>query len=258
MSDMYPHGHPHEHHHAPRAAIVDFGLGNLYSVMMACRRVGFHAFITHERAAIEQADCVILPGVGAYGSAMEALVRLDLVSLLRDTAAAGRKPLVGICLGVQLLMDESSEFGRHAGLGIVPGRVVSLRSLVPTMNLTIGADLDAALSRFKVPHIGWNRVHQSGRARTPLLDGVPDGDWMYFVHSFVVRPADPAVVAATTTYEGVEFCSAVRYKNVHAFQFHPERSGRHGLALYANLLRLVRDGMSEPVAGVAGVEGVPR
>lgn len=257
MSDLQMHGHPNEHHHGPRAAIVDFGLGNLYSVMMACRRVGFHAFITHERQAIEQADCVILPGVGAYGSAMEALGRLDLVSLLRDIADEGRVPLVGICLGVQLLMQESSEFGRHAGLGIIPGQVVSLRSLVPTFVPGSVMSLDD-LPRLKVPHIGWNRVNLSGRARTPLLDGVPDGDWMYFVHSFVVRPADRAVITATTTYENIEFCSAVRHRNVHAFQFHPERSGRHGLAIYANLYRLVTQPQSSSQSSPPNSQGVVR
>lgn len=216
-------------HDPARVAIVDHGLGNLFSVAHACRAVGLSAAITADRGEIERADAVILPGVGAFGDAMATLRRLDLVSPLRDLVAAGR-PLVGICLGVQLLMSESCEFGRHEGLGVVPGRVVRL------------ANPREGGRALKVPQVGWNRIarpdgslpdHWAGT----LLDGVRDGEFMYFVHSFVVVPEDASVVLSTTAYGDVEFCSSVSSGSIFACQFHPERSGRRGLDIYGNLRR---------------------
>jgi len=215
-----------------KVAIVDHGLGNLYSVKHACAQVGLPAVITSSKQEILNADAVILPGVGAFRDAMDTLHRLDLVSVLRDIAASSR-PLVGICLGVQLLMTESFEFGRHKGLGIIEGPVVRFQG-----------PMEGA-RKLKVPHIGWNRVRRTapdGKAvgdpwANTLLDGLADGEYMYFVHSFIAQPQDRSVVLSTSRYGHVEFCSSLHYRNVFACQFHPERSGVEGLKIYRNLVQ---------------------
>ena len=209
----------------PKVAIVDFGLGNLYSVRHACRKVGLDAEITSSRQAILEADAVILPGVGAYRDAMENLRRLDLVSVLRDIAASD-KPLVGVCLGMQLLMSESFEFGHYQGLDIIKGSVVHFGR--PQED---GRPL-------KVPQIGWNRIHKPGQGTDwsmSLLAGVPYEAYMYFVHSYVVQPEDQEWTLSTTRYGDVEFCSSLQKGTVFACQFHPERSSQWGLAIYQNL-----------------------
>jgi glutamine amidotransferase len=211
-------------------AIIDFGLGNLFSVKQACEYAGLQAHITSARKDIQSSDAVILPGVGAFGDAMASLRKLDLVELLRDMATLGT-PLMGICLGVQLLMTESYEFGRHPGLGIISGPVVRFDN--PRQNGKI----------LKVPQVGWNRIYRGPGNRSAAvdqwagtpLDGLAEGEWMYFVHSFIVQPEDPAVILATTRYGHIEFCSALRTGNTFACQFHPERSGPQGLRIYQNL-----------------------
>ena len=203
-------------------AIVDYGMGNLFSVKQACERVGLAAKVTPSSDDVRAASAVILPGVGAFGDAMDALRRLGLVDVLRDVAAAGT-PLMGICLGLQLLMRTSHEFGVHGGLGLVDGDVVRL-------------DAPAASRRLKVPHIGWNRL-EVPRARSwsgSWLEGVREGAWMYFVHSFYVRPADPDLVISTTRWGDVDVCSSLQSGNLFGCQFHPERSGPEGLRIYRN------------------------
>ncbi len=217
-----------------RVAIVDYGLGNLYSVKHACAHVGLDGVITSSVRDLLAASAVILPGVGAFGDAMDNLHRLDLVGALREIAASAT-PLVGICLGQQLLMTESHEFGRHRGLGIVEGEVIRFPDPVE------------AGRALKVPQVGWNRVHKvtpgSEGATDPweagLLRGVVDGEYMYFVHSFIVRPADRGLVLATSRYGDVTFCSSLQLGNVFACQFHPERSGVEGLKMYRNLAALL-------------------
>ena len=211
-------------------AIVDYGLGNLHSVQLACEHVGLAARITSDRREVLDADAVILPGVGAFGDAMGTLNRLDLVGVLRDVAASG-KPLFGICLGLQLLMESSEEFGQHQGLGIIKGRVVPLGE--PRENGR----------RLKVPQVGWNGVQKPATvdwSETPLRD-IATNEMFYFVHSFVVVPEDEGVVCSTTAYGDVDFCSSVRYGNVFACQFHPERSGERGLTVYHNLVHSLSD-----------------
>lgn len=219
----------------PRVAIIDYGLGNLFSVKQACERAGMHGIITSSRREILTADAAILPGVGAFGDAMQTLTRLDLVSVLRDVAASG-KPVVGICLGLQLLMSVSHEFGYHRGLEVVDGEVLSLREAL------------GDTSRPKVPHIGWNRIHTIGapiltNGHAPwagsLLHGLRDGEFVYFVHSFYAKPSDPSVVLSVTRYGPVEFCSSLRRGNVFGCQFHPERSGSQGLRFYRNLAEMI-------------------
>jgi glutamine amidotransferase len=213
-----------------KVAIIDFGLGNLFSVQRACERAGFLAEITSAKEVVLAADGVILPGVGAFGDAMENLRRADLVSPLRSIAHAG-KPVIGICLGQQLLMSESEEFGHHRGLGLIEGTVVRFRDPV---------DRDGR--SLKVPHVGWSRIRrpeEPGGNGDPWdgspLDGLPDGTYMYFVHSFHVQPADRSVRLSVTNYGDAEFCSAVRLRNICAFQFHPERSGPAGLSIYRRM-----------------------
>jgi glutamine amidotransferase len=191
-----------------------------------------NATITSDRREIAAADAVILPGVGAYGDAMACLKRLDLVGPLREIAASG-KPLLGVCLGQQLLMSESYEFGRHAGLNIVPGDVVRFDNP------------QGRRGPLKVPHVGWNRIAKPagdpGRWEGSPLDRRSEGEYMYFVHSFYVRPKDPSVVLAVSKYGDTEFTAAVRHGNVVAFQFHPERSGRAGVAVYRRFSEMVAD-----------------
>ncbi|MGB6064903.1 MAG: imidazole glycerol phosphate synthase subunit HisH [Desulfomonilaceae bacterium] len=227
----------------PKVAIVDLGLGNLFSVKHACEHVGIHAFITSEKSHVLSADAVILPGVGAFGDAMNSLKRLDLIEPLKDVADSS-KPLIGICLGLQLLMTESQEFGTHKGLGIVDGPVVRFDKPHGP-----GGPL-------KVPQIGWNRIFRPQPFKaaegasadsedpwngTPLHD-LRDGTYMYFVHSFYAVPQNPEVTLSKSRYGDLEFCSSLKRGNVCAFQFHPERSGPDGLEMYERLKVLVGNG----------------
>jgi len=215
----------------PFAAIVDYGMGNLFSVRQACAKVGLPATITSQPEDLQEAGAVILPGVGAFGDAMASLHALGLVEPLRRAALNG-KPFMGICLGLQLLMSESREFGRHRGLEIVEGDVVSL------------GKPQGKGGALKVPQVGWNRMLPPGEAgpaaweNTPLA-GLAAGEYMYFVHSYYVRPADPSLVLSLTQYGDVTFCSSLALGNIFACQFHPERSGPAGLGIYANLARLI-------------------
>jgi len=218
----------------PKVAIIDYALGNLYSIKHACERVGLESVITSSRNEIMQADGVLLPGMGAFGEAMQTLHKLDLVTVLRDYAAAGRL-LIGICLGIQLLFSESSEFGSHKGLGIIEGQVVPL-------DKPLEGD-----RKLKVPQVGWNQLHATRPWDHTLLEGVPDNEYMYFVHSFVPQPQDSSVILATTTYGGIEFCSSIQYKNIFACIFHPERSGVSGIQMYRNLAAQVKQKMGQSI-----------
>jgi len=194
-----------------RLSIVDYGMGNLFSVARAFAHLGSELSVTSDPAAVREAEAVLLPGVGAFAEAMERLDAAGLSAALRERAAAGR-PLFGVCLGMQLLFEESAEFGRHAGLGIFPGSVEPL----------------PAAPGLKIPHMGWNQVRAVGEQ--PVLRGL-DGEDFYFVHSFAVL-ASPA--AAGTTDYGATFVSAAARGAVAGTQFHPEKSSAAGLALYRN------------------------
>lgn len=221
-----------------QVAIVDYGLGNLFSVKHAFERVGLRAMITSRREDILSVPVVLLPGVGAFGDAMRTLGSLGLVEALHEVAASG-KILLGICLGMQLLMKESHEFGRHEGLGLIEGDVLRLPSL------------DEPGERVKVPQVGWNRIHpfetnHGGTAwKATMLEGLSDGEYMYFVHSFYCRPADPCTTIATARYGRTNFCAALRRGNVFGCQFHPERSGLQGLRVYRNLAGMINQPIGE-------------
>ena len=222
---------------APRkiAAIVDYYLGNLFSIQQAITKSGMEAVITKDHSVIRNADLVVLPGVGAFGDAMDALHQNDFVSLLREIASSG-KPLLGICLGMQLFFSESEEMGRHDGLDIISGKVARFcaRPAGREQARTDGRG-------YKIPHVGWNRVFlRHGGGEKSLGDdavrGLNDGCYMYFMHSYYVCPEDPDVVLGTTKYAGIEYCSAVARNNLVGFQFHPERSGVEGLKIYQNMI----------------------
>jgi glutamine amidotransferase len=199
-------------------AIIDYQMGNLRSVQKALERVGHPAVITSDPAEITQAEKVILPGVGAFEDCMAELNRRGLVEPIKDVIAADT-PFLGICLGLQLLFDVSYENGTHEGLGVLKGEVV--RFDVP--------------SELKVPHMGWNTL--SICRKPPLLDGLHNGTHVYFVHSYYVKPDDPAVVATETGYGGA-FCSMIWRGNLFATQFHPEKSQADGLQILRNFAEL--------------------
>ena len=203
-------------------AVVDYGVGNLRSVSKALERVGAQVRVTSSAAEIDSADAVVLPGVGAFAHCMGNLRGAGLEACVRAAAASG-KPFLGICVGMQILFEESDEFGRVEGLGILAGRV---RRFEPK---------DASL---KVPHMGWNELQI--RRRAPHLEGIPEGARVYFVHSYYVETPDPSIVATTTAYD-VDFVSSAWRGNIFATQFHPEKSQATGLAILGNFARLVAE-----------------
>lgn len=221
---------------AGRIAVVDYGMGNLRSVAKALEHVapGARIEVTADAGAIAAADRVVFPGQGAMPDAMRELTSRGLVPVLKDAIAA--KPFLGICLGLQALFEHSEE-GDCAGLGILPGRV---RRFAPPAGAHSGSE------RLKVPHMGWNGVDQVpvsqmlsasalGEAQHPLWRGIADGSRFYFVHSYFVEPADPALAAGTSAYPG-RFCCAVARGSLFATQFHPEKSQTAGLALLRNFV----------------------
>jgi glutamine amidotransferase len=199
--------------------IIDYGMGNLRSVQKAFEQVGCHAVVTADPAVAAKAEKLVLPGVGAFRDCMRNLTDGGFVAPIKAHIDAG-KPFLGICLGLQLLFTESEEFGRHQGLGIVPGRVVRF----PDGARQGGESL-------KVPHMGWNRI--AIRRPAPLFRGVADASFVYFVHSYYVVPDDPAVIATETGY-GRTFCSSIWRDNVMATQFPPEKSQAVGLQMLKN------------------------
>jgi imidazole glycerol-phosphate synthase subunit HisH len=221
-----------------KIAIVDYGMGNLFSVAQACATVGLDPVITSTPADVDAAAAVIVPGIGGFPDAMATLERERLVGPIMHAVEDGR-PVVGICLGMQLLMEEGTEFGCHRGLGVIAGTVERFPD-PETGHLTAGP-------AYKVPQVGWNRLSVApergpGSWRAAAVD---EGDFMYFVHSYYVKPASSETVAATSTYAGVEFCAALSQRNVVGWQFHPERSGPRGLELYRALAQRVRESRQE-------------
>lgn len=210
--------------------IIDYGMGNLRSVQKAFERIGEPAIISSQAAEIAAATRVILPGVGAFRDAIAALHQHDLIGVITDHIACDR-PFLGICLGLQLLMDMSLEDGEHQGLGIIPGTVE--RFELP--------------AEFKIPHMGWNQLDCSSQPDHGLLQGLGPEPWFYFVHSYHVVPADRSWIAATTDY-GRPFVSVVAKSNVMATQFHPEKSQSCGMQLLKNFLAVTAD------AATAGVQ----
>lgn len=203
-----------------RVQIVDYGLGNLFSIRQACLQAGITAEISSTAAGLSEVDGIILPGVGAFGHAMDTLRQRELVEPICAAVSSG-KPLLGICLGMQLLLDASEEFGLHRGLGLIPGVVRRLPERRP----------DGALLR--IPAVGWNRIFLNPERSEPEVEcGFRDGQWVYFVHSFAAVPERSADILTLTDYEGIRYCSAVRLGHVTGVQFHPERSASGGIAFF--------------------------
>jgi glutamine amidotransferase len=196
-------------------AIIDYGMGNLHSVSKAVERLGYEAVVTSDSGQILRADGAILPGVGAFGDAMDNLKAAGLSETVREYAAAG-KPLLGICLGMQLLFTESEEHGAHQGLNLLPGRVVRFQ----------GA--------YKIPHMGWNKLEL--KQDSPLFRGLDEG-YVYFVHSYHALPEVSSDLLATTDYYQ-PVTAIVGRGNVYGMQFHPEKSGSVGMRLLGNFLNL--------------------
>lgn len=206
-----------------KVVILDYQLGNLFSVKQACDIVGMHSIVTSNKNQIAGADAIILPGVGAFKEAMYNLKVLDIIEPLKDFVERG-KPLFGICLGMQLLFTESEEFGSSGGLNFISGSTKKFTN-VPTLNINA-----------KIPHIGWNTIKDSNNAfeKTALKD-ISNNEFMYFVHSYFVNPANENVVLSKTSYEEVDFCSSItNNSNIFATQFHPEKSGMKGVSIYKN------------------------
>ena len=195
-------------------AIVDYGVGNLFSLEQSFKAIGQEVTVTADPEEIRKADKILLPGVGAFGDAAQKLRQSGLDRVVVEQAAAG-KPLMGICLGMQLLFEEGHEYGIHKGLGLIPGKVVPMKGVIPE-------DL-------KIPHMGWNAL--KFQKQSPLFSYIQEGDCVYFVHSYYATDCDDAVIA--TAEYGAELTAAVQKNNVFGCQFHPEKSGTAGL----NILR---------------------
>ncbi len=207
-----------KHHNV--IGIVDYGLGNLASVAGAIEYLDFEPVITSDPETLCQCSKIILPGVGAFGDGMENLRARGLLQPLNYIALEKKKPILGICLGFQLIARNSPEFGSHAGLGWFDTDVVSLNPLVGNLN---------------VPHVGWNEVKQC--ADCILFKGIPDSALFYFVHSFALEPSDKEGIMGTCHY-GIDFPAVIQKNNIFATQFHPEKSQRYGLLLLKNFLEL--------------------
>ena len=198
-------------------AIIDYGVGNLFSLQSSCKYIGQEVCVTSDPDIIEAADRIILPGVGAFEDAARKLRDSGMADIVTAQAKAG-KPLMGICLGMQLLLEKSYEYGEHEGLGLIKGSVVPIKGAVP--------------DSYKIPHIGWNALTFRGRAAEggePLFKYIREGDHVYFVHSFYAADCEASTIAVTEY--GAELTAAVANGNVYGCQFHPEKSGNVGLKI---------------------------
>lgn len=213
-----------------KVVVVDYGIGNVFSVCNALRRIGTEPNLTSETNVIRGADRLILPGVGAFASAMNQLRARGIIPALNDFVSTGR-PFLGICIGMQVLMDRSTEFGNHEGLGFIPGKVDRIPSTAPSG------------IRLRVPHIGWAQLRAdnddtSAWKGTPLEGTIPGADAVYFVHSYHCLPNDPKSRIAFADYDGSEVTAAVRRDNIVGIQFHPERSAEAGQKILKAFLAL--------------------
>ena len=194
-------------------AIVDYGVGNLFSLQCSLGVLGQETVVTGDPGILRDADRILLPGVGAFGDAVDKLRAKGLDKVLLQTVEDG-KPLLGICLGMQMLFEESHEYGKHIGLGLIPGQVIPFQGKLP--------------DDYKIPHMGWNAL-TFRRSDCPLLANSREGDYVYFVHSFYGSDCDESLAA--TAFYGVEVPAIVQKRRVYGCQFHPEKSGRVGLGI---------------------------
>ncbi|MBQ6315325.1 MAG: imidazole glycerol phosphate synthase subunit HisH [Mogibacterium sp.] len=204
-------------------AIIDYGVGNLFSLRSSLAEIGADAVVTSDEKVIASADRIILPGVGAFEDAARKLRESGMADVVRREAALG-KPLLGICLGMQLMFDKSYEYGEHEGLGLIHGVVRPIADVIPAY--------------YKIPHIGWNALRFT--ADSPLFKYVSEGDYVYFVHSFYAADCDESTLAVTEY--GADLTAAAANGNVYGCQFHPEKSGTVGLRILKAFLELHRTG----------------
>ena len=196
-------------------AIVDYGVGNIFSLYSSFKYIGAEVVLTSDPDEIKKADKIILPGVGAFADAAKKLRDSGLADVVVEEVKNG-KPLLGICLGMQMLFERSFEYGEHKGLGLIKGDIVSMEGVVP--------------ANYKIPHIGWNGLHfPKDKAKSPIFKYINENDCVYFVHSYFGTNCDESVIA--TTEYGAELTAAVAYKNVYGVQFHPEKSGEVGMKI---------------------------
>jgi len=209
-----------------KVAIVDYSLGNLFNVQRAFKSLGVDAQITHKAEELFNAERIVLPGVGAFGEGMKHLKENGLDSILRELASQER-PILGICLGMQILMSESEEHGKFEGLNLIPGKIVFFS---PPQDE----------QKYKIPQIGWNRVVPAPNINWEgtVMEGIRPETFMYFVHSLYVVPDDPEDILCQSEYGSNVFCSAIQYRNVMGCQFHPERSGEIGIRILKNFLNI--------------------
>lgn len=210
----------------PQIAIIDYGMGNLFNVQRACASAGLRSIITADKNVIMDSRGMILPGVGAFGDAINNLKSLDLIGVIKDHIGL-KKPFLGICLGMQLLLSESEEFGGHKGLDVIKGRVVRFNN---------GSQENRMI---KVPQVGWNRIfykeeHPNCQGDGFILKTISNGEYMYFAHSFYAIPEESDIVFTMTCYENIEYCSSFLKGTIFAVQFHPEKSGLEGIKIYKN------------------------
>jgi len=209
-----------------KVVVVDYGLGNLFSLRRALHHIGYETIVSSNPSDIENASYLLLPGVGAFGDGMKNLRERRLTDPIKQFAASG-KPLFGICLGMQLFMTESEEFGLHKGLNLIGGRVARFRDPLPEG------------PTYKIPNVGWRSLeYPEGRSswNETLLDGVGEGSCVYFVHSYKVIPDERNHILAETNYAEGKYCSVIAKDNILGCQFHPEKSGETGLRILKNIL----------------------
>jgi imidazole glycerol-phosphate synthase subunit HisH len=199
-----------------KIAVLNYRMSNMFSIRNALYTLGFDAIVTSDYKTIMSCDGAILPGVGAFPEAMKNIKELNLDSSITDFISSGR-PFVGICLGFQLLFDQSDEFEDTLGLGIIPGEV---------------KDFSLLNDKIRVPHVGWNKVKN---ANTENFSAINNDDYFYFVHSNYVRPFNTNDINTTTNYAGIDFCSSIKKDNIFACQFHPEKSGQRGIQVLKNI-----------------------
>ncbi len=207
-------------------AILDYGLGNIRSISNALKAIGARSFVSRNASEIKRAAALILPGVGSFGQGMHNLKSHDLIDCIYQFSESG-KPILGICLGMQILMEKSEEFGNHAGLGLIRGEVRKLPL--------------KSTNQHRLPHISWNNIYNKDNHNwfNSIFSGVNSHDKVYFLHSFAVEPNDEKNILSLTTYGNCEFVSSVKCNNIYGYQFHPEKSGDVGLKILKNFTLIV-------------------
>lgn len=209
-----------------KISIIDYDIGNVKSIINAFIKIGIEPILTNDRETIISSDGLILPGVGAFAHGMENLKKYELIETINDFVET-KKPFMGICLGMQMLMEESEEFGINKGLGLIEGKVIKL----PVKDS----------SKEKLPHISWNEIQKNINWKNTILKDIEENSDMYFVHSFIVSPKNDENILALTEYSDYKFCSSVKKDNIYGCQFHPEKSGKIGLKIMKNFVDLCKE-----------------